>query len=151
MKRLEAQLAQVRERAPTLAPQALQSGLFCPPSRCDTPIEIAPHVSRQPSTAWSSTYPDVGDVGTPASAKRKAVGDRVRQGEAKRPKSSVDRKADNRLNPHGRMKNAFHHCSKILDTLMRDHASKAYFNAPVDFVTLGIIWMHCIDVQSTSC
>jgi hypothetical protein len=75
---------------------------------------------------------------TPMAAKRKASFERVRNVEPKRQRGGADGKWENRLVPNGRMRNAFQHCSKLLDTLMRDRGSKAYFNIPVDYVALGI-------------
>ena len=124
---------------------------FGPPSRGVTPPVDTPRFSRPPSV-WPA-YGDGGfpsadrrsvDAVAPMAAKRKAGFERGRQSEAKRQKSWTDGKGENRLVPAGRMRNAFQHCSKLLDTLMGDRASKAYFNAPVDWETLGTV-LSCSD------
>ena len=154
LRRLDDQLALVRS-AP-LVPVAPSP--FGPPSRGVTPpIELS-RFSRPPSV-WPA-YGDGGfsspadrrsvDAVTPMAAKRKAGVDRWRSSEAKRQRGGPDPRGENRLVPTGRMRNAFQHCSKLLDTLMKDRASKAYFNAPVDYVALGTPQLLCqLDLLAT--
>jgi hypothetical protein len=145
LKRLDDQLAVVRSVSMSASLLSVAPSPFGPPSRGVTPPVDTPRLSRPPSV-WPA-YVDGGfpsadrrgvDAVTPMAAKRKAGFERGRQSEAKRQKGWADGKGDNRLVPMGRMRNAFEHCSKLLDTLMKDRASKAYFNAPVDYIALGI-------------
>ena len=141
LRRLDDQLALVRTRSLGMA-----ASPFVPQSRAATPPTEAPRLSRPPAV-WPAYaeggFPMAGDRRgadsmMPTAAKRKASFERVRNVEPKRQRGGADGKWENRLVPNGRMRNAFQHCSKLLDTLMRDRGSKAYFNAPVDPVALGI-------------
>ncbi len=141
LRRLDDQLAVVRSRSMGMA-----GSPFIPSSRAATPPVEAPRLSRPPSV-WPAYaeggFPMTGDRRgadsvMPVAAKRKANFERARNAEPKRQRGGADGKWENRLVPNGRMRNAFQHCSKLLDTLMRDRGSKAYFNAPVDYVALGI-------------
>jgi hypothetical protein len=141
LRRLDEQLAVVRSRSIGMA-----ASPFGPPSRAATPPTEVPRLSRPPAvwpTYAEGGFPIAGDRRgadsvLPVAAKRKASFERVRNPEPKRQRGGTDGKWENRLVPNGRMRNAFQHCSKLLDTLMRDRGSKAYFNAPVDYVALGI-------------
>ena len=142
LRRLDDQLAVVRTRSLGVA-----ASPFGPPSRAATPPTELPRLSRPPAvwpTYAEGGFPMTGDRRgadsvMPMAAKRKASFERVRNIEPKRQRGGADGKWENRLVPNGRMRNAFQHCSKLLDTLMRDRGSKAYFNAPVDYVALGIL------------
>jgi hypothetical protein len=139
LRRLDDQLAVVRARSLGMAASPFG------PSRAATPPTEVPRLSRPPAvwpTYAEGGFPMTGDRRgadsvMPMAAKRKASFERVRNVEPKRQRSVADGKWENRLVPNGRMRNAFQHCSKLLDTLMRDRGSKAYFNAPVDPDALG--------------
>ena len=88
------------------------------------------------------------EIYTPAPPKRKASDLSRNSGEVKRLKSggfgngAGDGGGDQRLVPSGRLRHAYSNCERILDTLMRDPASIAYFNVPVDHIALGaFLWI----------
>jgi hypothetical protein len=134
LKRIEARLAVVREEA------ALASvGAMLPPA-------VA---SAEVPTSFPGMFYDGADrrpeVYSPAPPKRKASDLSRNLGDSKRFKSTGfgisggDAGGDQRLLPNGRLRSAYLNCEKIMDILIRDQASMAYFNVPVDHIALGAI------------
>jgi hypothetical protein len=76
-----------------------------------------------------------------APPKRKASDLSRHAGEVKRLKSTGggggDGGGDQRLLPSGRLHSAYAYCEQTLEKLMKDPASNAYFNVPVDYISLG--------------
>mmetsp|Transcript_49014 Transcript_49014/g.129374 ORF Transcript_49014/g.129374 Transcript_49014/m.129374 type:complete len:562 (+) Transcript_49014:268-1953(+) len=139
LRRLNDHIALIRASQPG----ALPTGPIVPPSRSVTPPVDSTRPGRTPSL-WP-LYSDAsfaahrGAEGLGGPAKRKPATEVARRPDAKRQRSG-GAGGDNRLGPTGRMRNAYLHCSKLLDSLMRDRAAKAYFNMPVDPDALGIPW-----------
>ena len=79
----------------------------------------------------------------PAPPKRKASDLSRHAGDVKRLKSGGEGGGDQRLAPSGRLRTAYVHCERTLDFLMNDPASSAYFNVPVDYITLGAACPAC--------
>ena len=107
------------------------------------PSGVAVDVAPQP---FAGVYIDSADRRpdpyTPAPPKRKASDLSRNLGDGKRQKSGGfghggGEGGDQRLISAGRMRAVYGHCERILDTLMRDPASMAYFNMPVDPIGMG--------------
>jgi hypothetical protein len=126
LKRIEARLVMLREEAASAAVAAIIP-----------PAAVLDAVSQQFAGGYMDNADRRQDHYAPAPPKRKASDLSRNQGEVKRVKSGAFEGGDQRLVPTGRMRSTYAQCEKILDLLMRDPASMAYFNVPVDYVALG--------------
>lgn len=132
LKRIEARLAVVRDEAAVAA-----VGALLPPAVASAEVPASfPGMYYESADRRPEAY-------SPAPPKRKASDLSRNSGEAKRFKPGGfgslggDGGGDQRLLPNGRLRSAYSNCERIMDILMRDPASIAYFNVPVDHIALG--------------
>jgi hypothetical protein len=136
LKRIEAQLASLRGEGGSAV-------AMYPPSA----IKVEPVPQPFPGAYdGADRRPDM--YTAPAPPKRKASDLSRHAGEVKRLKSGGEGGGDQRLAPSGRLRTAYAHCERTLDFLMKDPASIAYFNVPVDYITLGAACPACPKIIS---